>query len=376
MRIFQAINASTNPNIPGSQTWYRNLYDPLLDLGHDVLLFPTREKDRPRGDSGARERLSQHLWDTFQKEHTAQPFQLFFSYLMDGMIDPNVIDQIRSKGVPTCNFSCNNAHQFYLVDEISPHFDYNLHTEKDSRDKFLAVGANPVWWPMASNPKYFHPIDVPLSIEASFVGVNYALRARHIGYLLENGVDVHAYGPSWQHGATSRWRSWAKRAKYLALSSFSLDPSAQMRASANLADHDYRRYLSERFPDNVHPPVSDEELITLYSRSQVSLGFLEVYQQHDAGQAVVRHLHLREFEAPMCGALYCTGYSDELAEFFEPDREVITYRNQFELLDKVKYYLSHPQQAAQIRQAGHRRALKDHTYARRYQQLFEMLNLC
>jgi spore maturation protein CgeB len=375
MRILQLIDASTNASIPGNQTWYRNLYEPLLEMGHEVLLMPTHEKGKPIRDPEARERLSQRLWDTFQSEQSARPFQLFFAYLMDGMVDPAVIDRIRAAGVPTCNFSCNNTHQFDLVDEISPHFDFNLHAEKDVRDKFLAVGANPLWWPMASNPKYFHPVDLPRSVAASFVGENYALRARYIGYLLENGVDVHAYGPRWQYGTTSRWRSWAKRAKYLALSVLSANPQAQMRASANLSDHDYRRYLSARFPKNVHQPVSDEELIALYSRSQVSLGFLEVYHQHDAGQPVVRHLHLREFEAPMCAALYCTGYSDELAEFFDPDREVITYRNQYELLDKVNYYLAHPQQADQLRRAGHQRALKDHTYLRRYQQLFEALGL-
>ncbi len=375
MRILQVIGASTNPNIPLNQTWYRNLHEPLLELGHEVLLLPTGEKGKPHRDPGVCERLSQRLWDTFQREQTTRPFQLFFSYLMNGMIDPAVIDKIRAAGVPTCNFSCNNAHQFNLVDEISPHFEFNLHAEKDAREKFLAVGANPLWWPMASNPKYFHPVDVPYSVAASFVGENYALRARYIGYLLENGVDVHAFGPRWQHGASNRWRSWAKRIKYLALSGFSNDPKAQMRASANLADHDYRRYLSALFPANVHPPVSDDELIALYSRSQVSLGFLEVYHQHDAGQVITRHLHLREFEAPMSGALYCTGYSNELAEFFDPEREVITYSNQFELLDKVRYYLAHPQQAALVRQAGHLRALKDHTYQRRYQQLFDTLGL-
>ena len=375
MRIFQAIKASTNPNVPGSQTWYRNLYEPLVELGHEVLLFPTGGFGKLRSNPVAREQFSTQLWDTFHHEHTVKPFQLFFSYLMDGMVDLTVIDRIRATGVPTCNFSCNNIHQFDLVDEISPHFEFNLHAEKNAREKFLSVGANPLWWPMASNPKYFHPVDVPRSVEASFVGENYALRARYIGYLLENGIDVHAYGPRWQHGSTSRWRSWAKRLKYLALSAATLDPQSQVRASANLADHDYRRYLSARFPGNLHPPVSDEELIALYSRSQVSLGFLEVYHQHDPAQPVVRHLHLREFEAPMSGALYCTGYSDELAEFFEPDREVVAYHSQYELLDKVKYYLSHPQQAAQVRQAGRLRALNDHTYQRRYRQLFETLGL-
>ena len=131
---------------------------------------------------------------------------------------------------------------------------------------------------------------------------------------------------------------------------------AQYAASAQLADHDFRRSLAALFPDNVNPPVSDEALIALYSRSHVSLGFLEVYDQHDPSRTVKRHLHLREFEAPMSGALYCTGYTDELAEMFEPDKEVVVYRNQYELLDKVRYYLDHPRQAERMRQSGDQRA--------------------
>jgi hypothetical protein len=92
--------------------------------------------------------------------------------------------------------------------------------------------------------------------------------------------------------------------------------------------------------------------VALYSRSQVSLGFLEVYDGHDPTRPVTQHLHLREFEAPMCGALYCTGYLDELAEHFEPDKEVVVYRNQHELLDKVRFYLAHPDAAAAVRAAG------------------------
>jgi len=177
------------------------------------------------------------------------------------------------------NFSCNNAHQFDLVDTLSSHFDYNLHSEKDAREKFLTIGANPLWWPMASNPKYFKPLDLPRNIEVSFVGANYALRARYVVHLLLNDVAVHAYGPGWQWGTTTRWRSLAKRFKYLLMACTAISAQSQYRASANLADHDLRCNLATRFPENVHSTVSDEELIALYSQSQISLGFLEVYDR-------------------------------------------------------------------------------------------------
>lgn len=377
MRIFQVLRATANVAVPDNQTWHRNLYEPLLEMGHDVILFSSAEGKRAmqRNDSEARAAFSQNLLDLFGKEHDKRPFDLFFAYLMDGMVDPGAIDEIRKTGVPTCNFSCNNAHQFYLVGEISPHFDYNLHSERDAQEKFLAIGANPLWWPMASNPKYFRPSNVPRTVDVSFVGANYALRARYITHLLENGVDAHAYGPRWQQGARTRWRSLVRRYILLGQAMLATSPERQARASGSLADHDFRRTLSQRFPNHLHPPVSDDELIALYSRSNISLGFLEVYDRHDSSRPITQHLHLREFEAPMSGALYCTGYMDELAEFFEPDKEILVYRNQHELLDKVRYYLAHPAEAERIRQAGRARALRDHTYHGRFQTLFREIGL-
>ena len=377
MRIFETLRASANPAVPNNQTWYRNLYEPLVEMGHDVVLFRSEEGLRvmQRHDRTARTIFSQKLLDIFRREHDKKPFDLFFAYLRDGMIDPGVIDEVRKSGVPTCNFSCNNAHQFYLVEELSPHFDYNLHSERDAQEKFLAVGANPLWWPMASNPKYFKPYDLPRTVAVSFVGANYALRTRYMACLLEHGVDVHAYGPLWRWGARTRWRSVARRYLLLLQALVALSRDTQLKASATLADHDFRHSLGMRFPNNVHEPVSDDELIALYSRSHISLGFLEVYDRHDPSREVTRHLHLREFEAPMSGALYCTGYLDELAEFYEPDKEVLVYRNQYEFLDKVRYYLTHPEAAERVRKAGHARALRDHTYQRRYETLFRQLGL-
>lgn len=377
MRIFQVLESSSNSAVSGSQTWHRNLYEPLIEMGHEVVLFSAAEgrSAMRHNDASARARFSQELLDLFRQEHAKKPFALFFAYLMDNMVDPEAIEEIRRTGVPTCNFSCNNTHQFDLVDGLSRHFDYSLHAEKDARTKFLSVGANPVWWPMAANPKHYRPLDVRRTVQASFVGANYALRARYIGHLLENGIDTHAYGPDWVSGARTPWRSTAKRYLFLWQALTAIVPEKQNAASARLADHDMRRALRSRFPANMHPPVSDDEMIALYSRSHISLGFLEVYDRHEPSRPIARHMHLREFEAPMSGALYCTGFMDELAEMFEPDKEVVVYRSQYELLDKIRYYLAHPESAEMVRQAGRKRALAEHSYHDRYRKLFETLRL-
>jgi spore maturation protein CgeB len=377
MRIFQVIEQTANTRLAANQTWRRNLYEPLVEMGVDVVLISSEEGRRAmeKGSAGLRAAFSQKLLDAFRTGQTRQPFDMVFTYLMDGMVETSALDEIRRSGTPVCNFSCNNMHQFDLVDGLSSHVDFSLHAERDAREKFLAVGANPLWWPMASNPHYFKPFPVERSIPVSFVGANYALRARYIECLLGHGIQAHAYGPGWQYGTTSAWRSLAKRVKYLLKSAVSASVEAQYQSSANLADHDFRRLLSQRYPAAMHPPVSDEELVLLYSRSCVSLGFLEVYEAHDPSRPVTRHVHLREFEAPMSGALYCTGYSDELAGYFEPDREMLVYHSEEELTEKAQYYLAHPQQAETIRQAGLQRALRDHTYQRRFEQLFAALNL-
>jgi hypothetical protein len=347
-------------------------------MEHDVVFLPAEDGRRARAadDTRARAVFSEAVLTRFKGEHAKRPFDVFFSYLMDGMIEHEVLDEIRRVGVPTCNFSCNNVHQFDLVDGLSPHFDFNLHSERDVGDKFKAIGATPLWWPMAANPQYAHPVDVPRQFGASFVGGNYGLRAGYALHLLDNGVDVHLFGPRWT--LPSRLARTKRRVRRdLTMGKALIAPSLHVRAkaTAEVARIDVARRLAIEHPGNVHQPVSDDEVIGLYSSSHVSLGFLEVFDQHDPSKPVLQHLHLREFEAPMSGALYLTNYSDELAEFFEPDKEVLVWRNRQELLEKTQYYSEHPEIGDRIRSAGRKRALACHTYEHRFEQLFKEVGL-
>ena len=65
MRIFQTLEGSSNSAVPGSQTWLRNLYEPLVEMGHDVVLFSATagRLAMQHNDSEARARYSQKLLD-------------------------------------------------------------------------------------------------------------------------------------------------------------------------------------------------------------------------------------------------------------------------------------------------------------------------
>ncbi len=380
MRIVEVLSAASTGGVTNNRVWLRNLYEPLLDLGHDVVLVPADEGHAAArsGDPERRARFSDAVLAATKAAAAHGGVDLFFSYLEDGAIDAAAIGEIRAMGIPTCNFSCNNTHQFDLVDDISPHFDFNAHSEKDAAEKFRAVGANPVWFPMAANPAFYHPVVTPRTIDVCFVGQRYAMRPKHIGMLLDNGVGVHVYGPGWRLSSESVVSAAKRRFKraVVGLRAATAGSEAEReRASAERDWFEQAERVRLRYDGNMHGPVTDEEMVRLYSASSVCLGFLEVFDGHDPSAAVKQHLHLRDFEAPMCGALYLTGYIPELEEFFEPEREVATYRSEEELLEKTRYYLGNEPAAEKMRDAGLRRAISCHTYQKRFTDLFAAIGV-
>jgi spore maturation protein CgeB len=116
------------------------------------------------------------------------------------------------------------------------------------------------------------------------------------------------------------------------------------------------------------------DLVRTFSQSRISLGFATAGDSH-IGPKRLTHLRLREFEAPMSGALYLTERQDELAEYFCTGREVLVYSDREDLLDQARYYLAHPERAERIRRAGYHRARRDHTWQHRFRDLFAVLGL-
>lgn len=352
MRIFYA--AADSPNywgLPQSRLWRANLYMPLVDLGHELIEFnydygvhndhlDPRLPDHRTFIDRHRPLLGEQLLRQVRAAHRERPLDLFFSYFYSAYVEPGVIREISRVGIPTVNWYCNASYQFDLVSEISPAYDFCLVPEKFRLEDYCRIGANPIYCQEAANPNVYRPHDVPLEYDVTFVGQRYGTRPQYLKRLLERGIDARAWGPRWDE---------------------------QERRAASPLDHELARRSGA--------PLSDEELVVMYSRSRVSLGFSAVAQVPKDGSAAIKQVRLRDFEAPMSGAFYLVERFDELAEFFEPEEEIVFFEDEHDLADKARFYLRNHSERQRIRDAGMCRAREQHTWHRRFEQAFEQMGL-
>ncbi|MGI9147250.1 MAG: CgeB family protein [Chloroflexota bacterium] len=387
MRIFFAVPRSAWVDL--------NLRQSLEDMGHELVRF-----DFPGWPDDADEtwqrvgkpRTNERLVSAFRVALRQGRVDLFYAYLYSSVAYPETIDLIRRSGVPTVNFSCNNVHQFDLVRDIAPHFDVCVVPERAAAAEFQAVGANAVRIQLAANPRVYRPYPEPRMYDVTFVGQRYADRAEFLEFLVRRGVQVRAWGAGWQ--THKRLDLAHARAALALVEDERLDgvrrlvrqrvsrvglrgmtgrtPAAGAVEAAPGGPGDAAQLVDTSSYGG--PRLLQRDLVKNFSQSRLSLGFATAGSSHLDGQRL-RHLRLREFEAPMSGALYLTEHQPELVEYFEPGKEVLTYADRHELLDKARYYLGHAEMAERIRRAGWLRARHNHTWQHRFRELFGVLGL-
>jgi hypothetical protein len=324
----------------------------------------------PEWQAHGKPRTNQRLLDAFR---TAGRVDLFFGYFYSSVVYPETIREIKQAAVPIVNFSCNNVHQFDLVRDIAPEFDLCIVPEQAAQADFQRVGARPARIQLAANPRVYHPMPVPRTYDVTFVGQRYADRAELLHHLHSNAIAVRAWGAGWQArkrldvAHLKAGLALVEDERWDGLRRIVRSRLAPPTASAGVADNVDTSMFGG-------PRLLQRDLVTMFSRSRLSLGFATAGDSHRSARRLT-HLRLREFEAPMSGALYLTEHQEELAEYFTPGAEVLTYTDRDDLLDKTRYYLAHHEQAERIRRAAFERARRQHTWQHRFAELFARLGM-
>jgi spore maturation protein CgeB len=84
--------------------------------------------------------------------------------------------------------------------------------------------------------------------------------------------------------------------------------------------------------------------------------------------------NLRMFEVTGMGACLITDWKENICEIFEPDKEIITFRNVDEAKEKIRYLKNNPDVIESISRAGQKRTIRDHTYKKRAQDMHNIFS--
>ena len=393
MRVFCAVRHSADPARFYGGLWSGNFYPALRQLGCEIVestvdLFPASQfmnaADRFSADQlQIRASITEKIIGEVAAAHAISPIGLFLSYFYNSHFDPAGFEQVHKLGIPTVNFYCNSTYQFELVAQIAPKVQFAWHPEKHARDLYLKAGANPVWVQMGSDPDLYHPVDqTTRQKRCCFVGQRYADRDRLAAGLLNAGVPLDIYGQGWP-GATTAAQSTSSSPSGQKIGGYFQAVMENFRREGPIGGlrRNIRQWKYRSETRRLNPLLAPANcgfapsISQTFSEYEVVLNFSNVWADGRPGAQLIPHVRLRDFEGPMCRACYLTGHTDELGEFYEVGKEIDTYRSPEELVEKTRYYLSHPASAEALREAGYRRAIRDHTWRRRFEELFRKIDV-
>lgn len=75
--------------------------------------------------------------------------------------------------------------------------------------------------------------------------------------------------------------------------------------------------------------------------------------------------NMRIFEVTGCGVFLLTEYFENIKEYFNPGKEIETFKDEKELIEKISFYSAHPEERDIIAQKGQERCFRDYSMTKR-----------
>ena len=305
-----------------------NFRSALDGMGHEVVAFDF--KDRAQRDGVAQMRR-----DLLATARETSPDVAFFCLFEDELDAATIEGVAREGGCPTVNWFADDHWRFDdFTRHIAPSFTLAVTTDADSLPKYRAAGIERVHlsqW--ACNRHAYRKVSDELEHEITFVGQPHGNREETIERLRRAGHEVECWGHGWPAGRLSH------------------DEMVRVFGTSR---------INLNLSNSSSPPRTPRAL----------LGRLLGRGPKGPRPAQIKG---RNFEVPGCGGFLLTERVPHLERYFELDREVAVYDGVDELVERVGYWLDHPDERAAVADAGYRRVLAEHTYDHRFAEIFDLL---
>jgi spore maturation protein CgeB len=341
------------------ELYYHNCYIEVLNPLH----FPSYEE--------ANESLLSKLQN---KDH----YDLVMTPHNEEVLFIATLQEIKKAGIPTLLFCPDSLLIPFHYKNICSHFDLVWITSNETANLYKRWGANTIMLPFAANPNYFNPDFENEINKVCFIGSPHSNRSKILNKLLEGNIPTSVYAKinkDKPKGQSIENKNKRELSNALTMMRFGVGRKLLVSSVLNkLIKSAALNIESENL--EIIPPVSFEELPTVYSRYALSLATSAAKRTGDLPKPV-DFILLRNFEIPMSGGLQLCSYSNELSQYFEEDKEILFYRNNKEFIDKANFYLRKDNHSLRINMklAARKRAENEHTWFNRFEKIFAILEI-
>jgi spore maturation protein CgeB len=195
----------------------------------------------------------------------------------------------------------------------------------------------------------------PKNIDVSFMGLWSKPRERLINYLRAAGINVLVRGRGWPEGhieSDEEMIDIINRSKIC----LSLNTPAFYFGWRPIASLFFRRARLGEGGFRVKLDIWN------------FFGNLRLWLDKRNAQVKSRH-----FDVPACGTMEMTQDADDLKDYYKLGEEIVVYKDNKDLVEKIKYYLAHPEEREAIAGRGYERTIREHSKKKRFEDIFGMI---
>ncbi|MBP9838140.1 MAG: glycosyltransferase [Proteobacteria bacterium] len=258
--------------------------------------------------------------------------------LAQAPLSPTVLKELRKRGIITAMWFVEDCLRFDTWKYLAQYYDYFFIIQKgDYLNKVNQAGAGRVAYvPVGCDLSVHKPLpDLSLEdkrrfgSELSFVGAGYYNRRNTFAVLANR--DFKIWGTEW--------------------------PSSMP----------FAKFLQEN-----GRRISPDDYVKIFNSSTINLN-LHSSTDRDGVEPNGDFVNPRTFELAACGAFQLVDERTLMPEKFKINEEIAVFHDRQEMLDKIDYYLAHPEERAKIVKASRARVLSEHTYEHRVKSILEYI---
>ena len=302
-----------------------NLLPALKRMGHKVSVFPLVNKfinfDR---NIGRLSNLDSILLDILK---FIKP-DLLITLIYHRVIEPITYKYITENTPITTLLICGDDEKYFTENcdsptkEYSPFFDNVWTTYNPAKKWHEDIGCrNVIYAGYHANEKIYKKKKIDKDTDVAFCGSMNTSRIHVMNKIMMADIKIKVYGNGWR--------------------------------------------------DNPYSSLTTDEYVNLMNRTKVNINISE----DEIDGKIYPQIKARDFEVPMAGGFLLTTANPALEEYYKIGKEIEVYTDYDELINKIKFFIKHDSIRERIAQAGHKRALKDHTTTKRLSYVFENLKM-